>query len=258
VSRVCEIANPGEITLNGIARFDFMPLLGARRHMARAIAHLHRWPRTTCYSLLAGVGAGAGAGAAVAAAQQEYVEVPPTFNATHYPNGINANFVNGRPTEAVISDFAGPAGRFENEETRDIARAWPALVKLVRATVPLEGRVLADIGAGTGLFMAPFREAVGARGSVVAVELSPHFVKHLEAKGADYPNVSVVQCTDRSTELRDESVDVAFICDVYHHLAYPGTFMRSLHRALKPVSGRQLACLPACAPAIACMPPARA
>ena len=32
----------------------------------------------------------------------------------------------------------------------------------------------------------------------------------------------------------NDSCDVAFICDVYHHLMYPHTTMRDVHRLLKP------------------------
>jgi hypothetical protein len=39
--------------------------------------------------------------------------------------------------------------------------------------------------------------------------------------------VKVVRCTDKSCELAPSSVDVGLICDVYHHLEYPKSFMRA-------------------------------
>lgn len=39
-------------------------------------------------------------------------------------------------------------------------------------------------------------------------------------------------CDQDSICLPPSSVDVAFICDVYHHFEFPGDTMRSIHRAL--------------------------
>ena len=189
------------------------------------------WAGSACCAAVLGVLAPT----AAAEAAEDFEEAPPEFDKDHYPDGINSNFVNDRPTEDVVRDFTK---RFEDPESRDIARAWPALVELLKGSFSLEGKTIADIGAGTGLFTKPFVEAVGPSGSVVSVELSEHFVQHLgDMKAAAAPaldNVEVVQCTDKSANLPENSVDVAFICDVYHHLAFPRTFMRSLRRALRP------------------------
>ena len=41
-------------------------------------------------------------------------------------------------------------------------------------------------------------------------------------------------CTERSTELAPNSIDLAFICNVYHHFEYPNDTLASLHQALRP------------------------
>ena len=46
-------------------------------------------------------------------------------------------------------------------------------------------------------------------------------------------NVSPILCAEDSTNLPANSIDVAFICDVYHHFEYPNSSMASIHRALK-------------------------
>jgi predicted methyltransferase len=43
-----------------------------------------------------------------------------------------------------------------------------------------------------------------------------------------------VLATERSVELPVRSIDVAFICDTYHHFEYPQAMLASLHAALKP------------------------
>ena len=95
---------------------------------------------------------------------------------------------------------------------------------------------VADIGAGTGLFTLPFSEAVGPDGKVYAVEIAKNFLRHIRARAqkANAANVETVLCTERSVELPEGSIDLAFICDVYHHFEYPQASLASLHKALKP------------------------
>ncbi|HRI11627.1 MAG TPA: methyltransferase domain-containing protein, partial [Verrucomicrobiota bacterium] len=46
--------------------------------------------------------------------------------------------------------------------------------------------------------------------------------------------VRVVEGSDRSVELPEASIDVAFICDVYHHFEHPEDSLASIRRALRP------------------------
>jgi len=98
------------------------------------------------------------------------------------------------------------------------------------------GMTMADIGAGTGLFTVPFSKAVGETGTVYAVDIARNFLTHIKARAerAKAGNVETVLCTDRSVELPKDSIDLAFICDVYHHFEYPEASLASLYKALKP------------------------
>lgn len=108
--------------------------------------------------------------------------------------------------------------------------------KIVAAVGLKPGMAIADIGAGTGLFTLPFAQAVGPKGHVYAVDIAKNFLSHIQARAvkAQAANVSTVQCTPRSVELPEASIDLAFICDVYHHFEYPQDSLASLHKALKP------------------------
>jgi len=122
--------------------------------------------------------------------------------------------------------------KFETE-SREIFHQRNQIV----ASVGLKpGMKIADIGAGTGLFTLPFANAVGTDGKVYAVEIAKNFLRHIRARAqkADAANVETVLCTDRSVELPESSIDLAFICDVYHHFEYPQASLASLHKALKP------------------------
>ena len=96
--------------------------------------------------------------------------------------------------------------------------------------------VVADIGAGTGLFTRLFASNVGPEGRVIAVDIAQKFLDHIEVtcREQNLRNVETLLCKDDSTELPPESVDVAFICDTYHHFEFPQKTMTSLLNALKP------------------------
>lgn len=98
------------------------------------------------------------------------------------------------------------------------------------------GMAVADIGAGTGLFTLPFAQAVGAGGQVYAVEIARNFLEHIRARAqqAQAANVQAILGTEKSVELPAASIDLAFICDVYHHFEYPQSSLATLHQALKP------------------------
>lgn len=108
--------------------------------------------------------------------------------------------------------------------------------KIVTAVGLKPGMAMADIGAGTGLFTLHFAQAVGENGKVYAVEIAKNFLEHIKARAskASASNVQTILCTERSVELQEASIDLAFICDVYHHFEFPSASLATLHKALKP------------------------
>lgn len=138
--------------------------------------------------------------------------------------GINKSFQNPK-----VEDFIG---RFEREG-RDAFDHRHEILKVCRIK---PGMAVADVGAGTGLFTRMFAKAVGPKGTVYAVDISEKFVKHVEqsAQADGLKNVVGVVCSQDSVKLPANSVDLAFICDTYHHFEFPHKTMRSIHRALKP------------------------
>lgn len=98
------------------------------------------------------------------------------------------------------------------------------------------GLRIADIGAGTGLYTRMFAEAAGESGWVYAVEINGKFIEHIQARAKQegQANITGVLCPQDSVSLPPESIDRAFICDVYHHFEYPKSTMASLVKAMKP------------------------
>jgi predicted methyltransferase len=136
------------------------------------------------------------------------------------------------PFLAADLDVAEFVVRFEGE-SREIYRQRNEIVAAIGLA---PGMRVADVGAGTGLFLPAFDEAVGAEGRVFAVDISPKFLEHLRrralAEGLD--QVQVVQAREDSVELPEASVDLAFVSDTYHHFEYPRSTLASLRRAIRP------------------------
>ncbi|MHC4892852.1 MAG: class I SAM-dependent methyltransferase [Planctomycetota bacterium] len=129
-------------------------------------------------------------------------------------------------------DIDAMVRRFE-VESREIAAQRDDIVVAIEAR---PGDRLADIGAGTGLFLEPLAAAVGAEGRLYAVDIAAPFVGFLSQRAAKLGLTQVEPrlCSERSVDLPADSIDVAFVCDVYHHFEYPMSSLASIHSALSP------------------------
>lgn len=141
--------------------------------------------------------------------------------------GLNERFLaaDGMSIEQAVATF-------EVESREIVAERHAILAALGLAP----GMAVADVGAGTGLFLAPFSAAVGPHGQVYAVDIAPRFVDHMRerARLEGLENVTAVLCTERSVELPGASLDLAFVCDTYHHFEYPRNTLASLRHAIRP------------------------
>ncbi len=140
--------------------------------------------------------------------------------------GINKPFEDPKvDVKEYISKFEG--------ESREIFTKRKQIVEACRLK---PGMAVADVGAGTGLFTRLFAAAVGEKGKVYFVDIVPKFIKHIEETCAKdgIKNVKGIVCNPSSAELPENSVDLVFICDTYHHFEFPFRTMASIHRALRP------------------------
>lgn len=98
------------------------------------------------------------------------------------------------------------------------------------------GMAVADVGAGTGFFTALIATRVADSGRVYAVDIAKNFLEHIRttAKEAGISNITTVHCDDHSTKLDEESVDLVYVCDTYHHFEFPEDTLASIHAALRP------------------------
>lgn len=145
----------------------------------------------------------------------------------------------GRVTLGINHAFLDPAldvqrwtANFEGE-----SREVFALRHAITAALQLKpGMAVADIGAGTGVFLEPFAQAIGPQGKLYAIDIAPKFIDQLRQRAATagLTQVSTVLGQEQRVPLAESTIDLAFVCDTYHHFEYPQAMLTSIHRALRP------------------------
>ena len=98
-----------------------------------------------------------------------------------------------------------------------------------------EGFKVADIGSGGGFFTLEFAKLVGGRGQVYAVdsnEKNLDFVRQ-GAEKAGLDHIVFIHARGGELSLPENSLDLSFLRNVYHHLPEPGRYFRDLKRFLK-------------------------
>jgi predicted methyltransferase len=95
---------------------------------------------------------------------------------------------------------------------------------------------IADIGAGTGFYSLLFAQQVGSSGNVYAVDITDDFVRNIKRRAAEQNlnNIHAIVNSHKDTGLPAHSIDMAFVCNTYHHFEYPQTMLASIYRALRP------------------------
>ena len=139
--------------------------------------------------------------------------------------GINDRYFEPTGLEDAIASL--------ESERREVAAQRDAIVAALDLR---EGQVVADLGSGTGLFLVPLSQALGPSGKLYAVDIVPDFLAHLREKVAreGLTNVEVVAASASDPQLAPASVDLVFMCDVYHHVEYPSVVLPRLRAALRP------------------------
>lgn len=94
--------------------------------------------------------------------------------------------------------------------------------------------VVADIGAGSGVFTLPLAKAA-PRGRVYAVDIDQGLVDHIakKAQEAQATHVQAVLGGFTDPKIPARNVDVAFIYDVLHHIENRAEYLRNLAPYLK-------------------------
>ena len=104
------------------------------------------------------------------------------------------------------------------------------------ARLPLEpGDIVADLGAGSGLFEVALAKKVSPGGMVYAVDIDEGFFADIKKRAAEAGATNVQTVLGRFTDpnLPVKNVDVAFFHDVLHHVEDRAAYLKSLGPYLK-------------------------
>ena len=100
-----------------------------------------------------------------------------------------------------------------------------------------QGMVVADIGAGSGYFTRRFSRAVGPTGTVIAVDVEQKMLdynrQHISDLGPPSHARFILGKPD-DPSLPAGTVDLVFLCNVYHHLEDTVAYIEKAKTALAP------------------------
>ncbi len=116
------------------------------------------------------------------------------------------------------------------------ARVEGLKIEQIIAALKLKpGDVVADLGAGTGLFDAQLAYATG-RGRVYAVEIDKGFLDEIDRKVDELhiANIETVLGTPADPKLPTRAVDVALMHDVLHHVEQRQAYLKAVAQYMKP------------------------
>lgn len=98
------------------------------------------------------------------------------------------------------------------------------------------GNIVADLGAGTGVFDVQLAKAVAPAGKVYAVDIDAGFFDAIKKKAAEagVTNIQTVLGKFTDPSLPSKDLDVAFFHDVLHHVTDRAGYLKSVVTYLKP------------------------
>jgi ubiquinone/menaquinone biosynthesis C-methylase UbiE len=99
-----------------------------------------------------------------------------------------------------------------------------------------EDASIADIGAGSGYFSFRFARHVGASGRVYAVDINPDMILYMNRhiRETKIKNVTTVLSDPDNPLLLDNSIDLFFVCNTWHHVSNRPQYLVLMKKMLKP------------------------
>ncbi|MDT7044102.1 class I SAM-dependent methyltransferase [Candidatus Nitronereus thalassa] len=113
---------------------------------------------------------------------------------------------------------------------------WQQPEQVIKALKIEPGDQVADLGSGSGYFTFRLADAVGPNGKVYAVdidaEMNAALAEQVQEKG--YQNIEVVLAQPHDPGLPDNSIDLIFSTNTYHHLEQRVAYLANLKQDLQP------------------------
>ena len=134
--------------------------------------------------------------------------------------------------------FVGPVGcgSFKRFLYEGIGRdEWQKPDQVVSTLAISPGDQIADLGSGGGYFTYRFAEAVGQGGQVYAIDVDESLLAYIEdqAEERGLPQITIVHSPEDGLGIPDDSVDMIFLSNVFHHLPDQTKYFRRAASALR-------------------------
>ncbi len=132
-----------------------------------------------------------------------------------------------------VADIVSPIWHAEKE--RDAAGEPRQLVRLLGIK---PGMTVADIGAGSGYYVARLAPIVGPNGRIIAEDVDPEYLRGLRKRVRDLGlhNVTISLGEPHDPRLPAYSLDAAILVHMYHEITQPYGLLYNLASALKPAA----------------------
>jgi SAM-dependent methyltransferase len=132
-----------------------------------------------------------------------------------------------RPISSIVSP------QWSDEATRDAANEADTVMALLGVR---PGVSVADIGAGSGYYVARMAKRVGAAGLVYAEDIMPRYLRYLRERvdRDELKNVRLVLGDPHDPRLPKHSVDLVTMIHMYHEIEQPFGLLTNLVPALRP------------------------
>lgn len=147
--------------------------------------------------------------------------------------GLGLSLILAAPAHAQLG--SRPAEDWITRLERPDRVATLKTAEVVQALDIKKGDVVADLGAGPGVFAWPFARAVAPGGTVYAVEVDKGYIPHLERRAKEQGLTNVKALLGEFEDPRlPEKVDLAFFHDVLHHIEKRAEYLKKVAGYLKP------------------------
>jgi ubiquinone/menaquinone biosynthesis C-methylase UbiE len=109
------------------------------------------------------------------------------------------------------------------------------IAEVLRKLALRPGMIVADIGAGTGVFSLEFSRSIKPGGKVYAVEVDEKLIEHITSSATEQGIVNLEGVYgDYDDPSLPAEIDFAFLNDVLHHIAHRDVYLKNLAGYLKP------------------------
>ncbi len=137
--------------------------------------------------------------------------------------------------EPLVHRFDDPA-RWSQQFDDPARDAWQKPAAIVASMDIAAGATVADVGAGTGYFEPYLSRAVGASGTVLAVDIEPSMVHWMRDRAAreHWSNVRPTLAAVDDPKLPARGVDRVLVVDTWHHIPDRIAYARKIAAALAP------------------------